>query len=149
MYSQTDLTNEVNDYLNSLDDNTQAVPSWITQDIVKNHSDLFGSDKDFALLCVYGHVRRTVTSAMGRYKLKPEEPNPLQMELDLKPGYKRLQKRYLVDRDGEQVGVPVEMLTDEEINQKLGELESMAQGCFEHADELRRYRDARKYHSAA
>lgn len=59
------------------------------------------------------------------------------------PGFERLQTHYLVERDEERVAVRIDHLTDEEIEAKAKEQETMGRACFQHADELRRYGDLR------
>lgn len=43
----------------------------------------------------------------------------------------------------QQVGVPVDNLTHEEIDAKCAELLAMSDGCLEHVKELRRYMGGR------
>jgi hypothetical protein len=74
-------------------------------------------------------------------KMRPE-PAGNQQQLVM-PGFERLQTHYLVERDKERVAVRIDHLTDDEIEAKACEQETMGRACFQHADELRRYRDLR------
>lgn len=141
MYSQSELIEEIKAVIDALEDHQPAVASWIVQGIVSAHGDIQGTDKDFYVLCAFGHVRTAVREVFRRYRVAPdEEPDP---QL-IMPGFERLQKRYLVERDGDQIAVPIEQLTDQEIDEKIAELERMAAGCKCHAEELRRYKGSRR-----
>lgn len=121
--------------------NETTEPEWLTHGIVQGHDKIEGADLDFYLCCAYGHVRSIVRKVVQRYK-----PDKDQREADrqlLFPGFKRLQKAYLVDREGRQLIVPSPRMTDDECLAKAEELDAMAVGCREHADELRRYVDLR------
>lgn len=148
-YSITDLTNEINEIVNAIPDTVPSDPRWISQTVINRHPDIQGSDKDFYLLTSFKGIRKEVTTAINKFKLDPEnEREPKQLEF-LMPGYKRVQRKYLVEIDGEQIAVPVADLTDDQIELKIKELESMSFGCIEHADELRRYRNSRNRNNAA
>lgn len=54
------------------------------------------------------------------------------------PGYARILTGYSIVRD-EPEWVPTEQCTDEELLAKADQLDAMARGAEEHADELRRY----------
>jgi len=140
MYSNNDIIDEIRGVIDALEDHQHGVPSWITQGIVSEHSEIEGADKDFYLLCAYAHVRTLVAKELNRFKVCPDSETDPQGVL---PGFKRLQKRYLVKRDGEQLAVPVGQLTDEEIDEKIGELGKMSAGLSEHMNELRRYKASR------
>ncbi len=116
-----------------------TAPSWVVQAIMLAHEGLHGTDKDFYLLCGYEHVRDVVRAVVRRRKLDDDGPDP-QLVL---PGFKRLQREYIVVRDGEQIIVPLSDMTREEGDQKISELRGMAEGCLNHADELDRWLDAR------
>ena len=60
------------------------------------------------------------------------------------PGFEHVQSHYLVQREGEDVGVPALQLTDDEIEAKAALYKSMGAACFAHAGELVRFKDWRK-----
>ncbi len=134
---QTDLRAEVEELIHSGIDAGQPMQAdWITHAVVERHPDLHGGDKDFYVTCAFGHVRNTVRQCLREWK--GDGPNtPEQLKL---PGYEHLQKAYLVDRENEQVIVPLPECTNGELMEKIGEYRRMADGCIKHADELERYR---------
>lgn len=58
-------------------------------------------------------------------------------------GFEHLQDYYVVKRNGEWVGVPLEDMTDEELDQKAHHHEAMGNSLANHADELLRYQSLR------
>jgi len=115
-----------------------VAPDWVTQEIVSHHDAGDGPDSDWFLFHAFRHVRNMVREVLRRYTLDPEtaaHPDP-QMVL---PEWERIQRRYLNIRNGEPVIVAIEAMTAEEGEAKAQELERMGRGCFEHAQELRRY----------
>lgn len=108
--------------------------NWLTHFIVQRHSGIKGKDTEWYQLCAYEHVRDTVRQSIGRYRPEVETRRDV-----LLPGFEYLQNAYLVEREKEQVVVPINQLTNKEITSKITEYEKMADGCVKHADELRRY----------
>jgi hypothetical protein len=113
--------------------------TWLTHAVVASHGEIPDDGSGYHELCTYAHTRDSVRRVLRRYEVKEEGPDP-QVAL---PGFERLQTAYLVTRDKEQVIVPIDQLTDVEIDAKCTELDAMAKGCLQHADELRRYKAAR------
>jgi hypothetical protein len=60
------------------------------------------------------------------------------------PGYEHLQTHYAVRRDGTPVGVPISLMTDQELEAKLQEYEKMGSSCFAHAREIAEYLENKK-----
>jgi len=97
------------------------------------------TDSDFALACAHHAIGDIVGRIVRKVKQsEDEEPDP-QLVL---PGYKRLQQRYAVERDGEPCLVRLEMMTRPEVRAKALTLRGFAQGALEHADELDAWADA-------
>lgn len=135
--TQNDLMNEVQEIIERfISEGKSIAASWVVQAIVKSHPDVSGADANWYILCGYEHARDSVRQVLRRYK--PSEEGP--QEQVVLPGFERLQKAYLVDRGNEQTIVPVQDLTDAEIEAKEIELEIMGRGCYQHRDELKRYR---------
>ena len=133
--TQADLEKEVEALIVSRIEKKEPSPTgWVTHTIVGNHREIEGADKDWYLLNAYENVRNTALRVARRYKGGPETQQEMQF-----PGYTRLQRAYTVERDGESAIIPTEQLSHEEIKAKIAELEAMAAGCIEHAEELRRY----------
>lgn len=146
MYSQSDLFVEVCKIIDdTVDKGQQTQASWIATSVITKHPEITGNDSDFYTLCAREHVRDTVRSALRRYKPQAGDSDP---NLVL-PGFKRLLKAYPIEREGDQVIVPIDQLSDPELDAKINELRAMGEGCFEHADELTRYKGQRKTPTAA
>lgn len=141
--NDTNLDKEVREFYDSVIDlNGDMSNSWIVTSIVRKHSSIAGEDRgwyeDCAMLAVWDAVNRHVR----RMKASEEAPGVEQAELF--PGYKRLQRRYVVNRHGEQKIVLVENLTDDEIDAKIQEHEVQSAGHLLHAEELRRFKSERR-----
>ena len=134
MYSLKELDGEISQACDELVTNGQTPKSWVTEYVMKAHSQVFGVDADMALCC----MRETVASHVNKHfsKLKAAEEGKPQMPL---PGFERLQRRYVITRDNQQTIVSVYDMTDEELEEKAEEMQAMAKGCLKHADELRRF----------
>lgn len=118
------------------------VANWITHTIVGRHEPEIGRDAEFWRYCGYSTVRDAVRRHInGRAGDRPER-DERQLRL---PGYEHLQAYYIVKRKrlGE-VGVPIQQMTDQEFDEKIGRYEAMGANCMAHAEELRRYKDARR-----
>lgn len=142
MYSFAEVQREIAAKIEWLKDNNGPVlhPDWITQAVMADHADVDGKDADFHLCCSRAQVRNEVRQQLNKFKPQ-ETPTATQLVLE---GFERLQHYYLVPRDGEQVAVRIDELSDEEIDAKAEEQETMGRACFQHADELRRYKDLRR-----
>lgn len=141
-YSTKDLQAEIARKIEWLKYNNGATlhPDWITQQVLSDHPDITGADKEFYTCCSRAQVREETRRQLNRYRAKAEAEPDSQLTLD---GFTRLQQYYLVDRDQTQVAVRVDDLTDDEIDEKVDELQGMGRGCFEHADELLRFKELR------
>lgn len=64
-------------------------------------------------------------------------------------GFEHLQTGYTVERDGERVLVPIDVLSDEELASRAAEYDAMAEGCKLHAKEIRAYIRSRDGERAA
>jgi len=137
MYTYKDLTAEITDKVEAfLTANRVCHPDWVTEALMQDHADLSGGDEECALFSMRANFRNEVRRHINRFKLTPELAADPQLVL---PGFRRLQMAYLVTRDSQQVAVPVQSLTNVEIEAKCIELVSMSNGCLEHVEELRRY----------
>lgn len=112
--------------------------SDLVRSVVDEHLDLAGQDSEFARRCVEWTIEQHVRKFFNLFKAKPvdtERPLP-GME-----GFKRLQKAYLLPREGEQKIVLLHAMTEEEMTEQSKMYRTMGAGCYEHADELDRFRD--------
>jgi len=145
MYSQNDLANEIHELIATTVNNDQVVAAgWIAQAIFNKRQDITGGDADFYKAKAWDAVRADVRQALNRYKSKPEEDQQLVL-----PGYRYLQKAYMVERNQEQAVVPISQMTDEEIIARVAEYQRMADGCMKHAEELMGYLSRRQIRGAA
>lgn len=141
-YSGSDLLAEIRRCIDTKIEAGQPVPAgWVATEVAAAHANIIGPDAEFHFYCTRNHVRDQVTKALKHYKCELTKEADPQLVL---PGYERLQRAYSILRDGEDVIVPIDALTDEKVELKAAELEAMAAGALKHADELRRYRRKRK-----
>lgn len=91
----------------------------------------------------FRNVRDMVVRKMNDLKMKDEEAAPAQLPF---PGFEaqHLQWGYQVRRDGREMNVPIEQLTDGELAGKAEEYRKMGQACYAHAAELDRFIEWRK-----
>jgi hypothetical protein len=147
--TQNELEQEIRGTIDRTIDAARAMPTaWIVQKVVENHHPPGSEVLPFDRLCAYGHVRYTVRQVVRRNRSASDDDDdavddfgePRQQTL---PGFTHVQKEYVINRNGEGQVVLTEEMTYAEIGTKIEEIETMGQGCFDHARELRRYRDKR------
>lgn len=139
MYLISDIDSEIAKKADELVTNGQLPKVWLVQAVMKNHAQIVGKDADMAICCMNDTVSRRVNKYFSTIKASEEEKP--QMPL---PGFERLQRRYVINRNEEQTIVSVYDMTDAELEGKAKEMDSMAEGCYAHADELRRFKDERQ-----
>lgn len=141
MRSTTDVTREIRGMVQERISAGEVIRvDWFTSEILALKSQIEGHDADFYIACGVDFIKDTVKRCIGDYKPKAEAVASAQIVMD---GFTHLQKAYTVDREGETVLVPVDLLSDGEIEARASELEEMARGCIAHARELRGYQRAR------
>lgn len=141
MYSENDLLNEVRAVREARLAAHQPVPkSWLVQAVLAQHTGIEGDDKDFYVCCAYAKVADTVRKVINQHKLN-DDGAATEPTLD---GFEHVQRSYLVDRDGEPVEVPTDLLTDAELLAKADMLDKFAFANRAHAVELRRYVGTRR-----
>ena len=121
----------------ALENDRDVVAAWVAHQVIREHQNIDGDDKDFWLTVGSREIRSAVQKAVSAYKIKPDADEP-DAQL-LMPGFRHLQRAYLVGRQGEQTVVRIERMADHELVAKAGELHVMAAGCVEHASEITRY----------
>jgi hypothetical protein len=135
MRSKTDVTREIRSLVQDrIAAGVIVRVDWFTAEILAMKCNVSGEDADFYIACGADVIRDTVKRCIGDYQ--PQATTSPQLVMD---GFDHLQKAYTVDREGERVLVPVDLLTDQEIEARAAELEEMARGCIAHARELRGY----------
>ena len=138
MFSEKELIAEVAERVESgLEEGRPVQAASLANAVISRHERIEGRDKDFYLTCAWSHVRVVVRQVLRRYKGEPEVEPDRQIVM---PGFKRLQRGYLLERDKESVLVRIDQLTHAELDEKAEEYERMGEGCRLHALELRRYK---------
>lgn len=138
MYTLSELTREIEKTIEYFETQNERRlhPDWITQSVIDSHPDIEGDDSDFYRCVSRAGIRDQVRQRLNRYKAKPEVEVDPQLVLE---GFERLQKRYLITEDGEQVAIRIQDLSSIQRRAKASELRAMGAGCYQHADELDRY----------
>ena len=138
-YSTSDLMAEIRhahdeingqSYISKSDLMNFVMAKWPT---APSSRDLF-----FRFDSVGNAVDRFIRSVKKRWD-EGEADQPDLPEVQVKPGFKHLQEKYVITRDGEQGIVTLEGMNLKEIEAKAREHERWAEGHLAHADELRRY----------
>lgn len=129
---QTEIEGLVQRAINS---GSTVAAAWITQTVMLAHGNVAGSDADWLIANARRHVRASVQKVISRYKASEQDGDP-QMVLE---GFERLQKAYLIEREGDQLIVPITQMTAPELMARAFEYRRMAAGCEEHAREIERY----------
>lgn len=112
---------------------------WLALEVLENYSDLHGEHADY----YKAMARRFIDGTAKRVIGKLEKANPGQTEFTME-GYEHLQMAYPLKREGELMLVPVEQASDDELEDRAREYESMAEGALAHAAEIRRYIQLRR-----
>jgi hypothetical protein len=117
--------------------------NFVAHAICQKHTEGLaeGEHKDFWLHCGYDKTRAAVTRRINkRAGIKTDEGDEAQPRL---PGYEHMHPYYVVRRNGDDVGVHVDEMTDEEIDKKIASIERMGRSNFDHAREFKRYKRER------
>ncbi len=118
------------------------VARWIAHTICTDHSGALikgTDDADFWQHTGYAHTRKMVTERINKRCAGPKkEQGNGQLAL---PGFERehLQDYYMVERDGEEIGVCVIDMADAELEAKAKHHEAISATNAAHAREIRRF----------
>lgn len=138
------LRQEINQMLDALAERSAIWDAKsIAHAICNNHAEALddSEDADFWRHTGYRHTRKTVTEIINKRAGDRPEQDGGQLKL---PGYEHLHAYYVVSRGGEDVGIPIHDMTDDEIEAKAATYRNMASACYAHADELDRFRTLRR-----
>lgn len=134
---QNDIRNEIRAVIDQRVSERETVQmSWLVRQVLHDHG--IGPAIDFPSYCAHETVWRETREVLRKMKGDEAEAGEQDRQAVL-PGFVRLQRRYVVERDNEQVVVPLELMADGEVSAKATELRSMAEGCLLHASELEDY----------
>lgn len=119
----------------------EVAMEWAVHEIIMKQGSITGDGVEFYRLCAREHCYRIVKSVVDKYKGDETTEDKQQILL---PGFDYLQVAYTVHRNDEIILVPIELLTDEEIDARALEFEKQAEGLNAHAEELRIYKLKRR-----
>jgi len=127
----------------------ELVPTFITKALIDGHiGGLARANEHTPFFEHYTH--KGVRNDVGKYLAKKfgdtAGEGGKQLVLD---GFEHLQRYYIIKRDGVEVPVLFEQITDEEFRAKAKMLRRRGAACYAHADEIERYIDLRKPAAAA
>ncbi len=135
-----DIQKEVSAIVEAKIDAREVVRStWLIHEVIGRHQLPECNESAWFFCCAREALAKVVRDVVQSYKPSKDDPDP-QMVF---PGFERLQRGYLVTRDGEQAVVCTLDLTDVEIDAKAADLQRMGIGCFRHRDELLRFKTER------
>lgn len=135
MKSKTEVTREIRRIVQErIDAGVIVRVEWLTTEIMAMKDKIEGEDADFYIACGVDFIKNTVSRVIGDYAPKPKQDVQIVMH-----GFDHLQKAYTVLRDEQVTLVPVTMLSDDELESRAQEYETMAKGCIAHAKEIRAF----------
>lgn len=109
--------------------------AWLVHAIVSAHKKQ--TDDEYNDLASYELASNAVRLVTQKYKRGDTDPSQLSFTVD---GVERIQEAYIIPRDGVGWFVPIDRLTQGEIDAKLTELAAMRDGAAEHHEQLLRFR---------
>ena len=145
-----EIRTKINAKLSALED--QGMPwhaTWIAHAICHDHEDGLSDheDSDFWKWGGYKSTRDLTRRCVNERASIDRAGDKKEAQPNL-PGFDHLQQYYMVDRNGDELGVPIFQMTDAEVEAKSAQLRTMGEACFAHADELMRFKDWRRLHTA-
>lgn len=112
-------------------------PVWIAHSVCLQHEAALieGADKLFWLHAGHLVARKAVLERVRQVAGVSVEQGA-QPRL---PGFDHLQTHYIVTRDGDEIAVPTDLLSDGELRGIATRIDAMAETCKAHAREVRRF----------
>lgn len=124
----------------------ELVPAFITHEIITKHEPGLARTNEhtefFKYYAYKGH-RKDVGAYIAKVFGDTDDDEQKKLELVL-PGFEHIQRRYVVKRNGEDVAVHPNDLSDPEIDAREQLLRRRGRTCFAHADELKRFKALRR-----
>jgi len=149
MSYESKLKAEINTSLVQLHANQRdIIPQFVASQIVHDHKRGLpaGENGDFWLHCGYSKTREMVTRCINRCFGGSRSNNGKSAAL---PGFDHLQSYYVVRRNGLEIGLPIDRLTESELAAKAKQHRSNGLTNLAHASELERYVSIRDQSEAA
>jgi len=103
--------------------------------------EIEGDGADLYTICAHETVAQIVKKAVGRYDA-PDSQTPLLA------GFEQLRIAYPVHRGGDHVLVPINQMTDDEIDARCAQWQSAADGYIKHIEEMQTYKREREIQRA-
>lgn len=148
-FTHSDLYSEVKDLIRPQIENEEIVnAAWVIPLMEKKHPmprTWRGRHADARRIAYREHVRDLARRIVREFK---KTETDIESSLVL-PGFKFVQRSYQIDRDNEPTVVPINQMTDREIEEKRDEHYRMSDGHRSHGDELDRYLAIRRAAGAA
>lgn len=111
----------------------------VLSQILALRADVTGKDAHYYISHASKDICAEIRRCINRYNdIQPSAEAQLVMS-----GYENLRVAYSVARYGEQALVPLELMTDEEIDGRAEHIDAVAKTCRIHAQELRLYKRRR------
>lgn len=134
------LRAEINATLDGLETAGEPlVAAWVTHSVCGKHSEGLAANEhaQFWQHGGYRTVRNEVRLCINERRGDRADRKATQSWL---PGFDHLQPYYMVERNGDEIGVPTPDLTDDELDGKAALYRRMGAACYAHADEIERYK---------
>lgn len=144
-YTDSDLVTDINTEIDALRASNKDTidPAVVAFRVFDGYREGFASGDTravaFARHTSYAAVRKLATTCLNKLEPEPDEDgSATQARL---PGFEtdRLQSYYVNERNGTKVAVRIDLMTDEEVEQKAAHYSSNARQLNAHAAELMRY----------
>jgi len=134
--TEQELMHSINSIIETrIEQKQTAELPWVAREAVLLYPER--GQSEFDVLCHYGYCRKLASDALRNMRREDDKLLKDEAQYSLAfPGYKRLQRRYSIERNRVQMAVPTELLTHEERLFKSKELRSMGFGVLQHADEM-------------
>jgi hypothetical protein len=149
-FTHSDLYSEVKDLIRPEVESERIVDAdWVIPVMEKKHPmprTWRGVHAEARRIAYREHIRDLARGIVREFKKKETNPD---RDTPLLPGFKFVQRSYQIDRSDKPMVIPIDQMTDQEIQEKADELDRMADGCRAHAAELRRYLGIRQADRAA
>lgn len=117
-----------------INDNQPVQLAWVVHEFVRSHDRISGEDVDLYRTALYTLVRDRSKRMIKKYD-SGDEPE----QAELLPGHEHLRVAYSITRDGEQILVPIDLCSNDELLTRATEFEKSAKGLRSHAKELKTY----------
>lgn len=110
--------------------------SFFTAQAMNEFGDIEGPGADFYTICTLETLTKIVKEAVGKYD-KPGEDTPTLH------GFEHLKIAYPLHRGGDHLLVPIDQMTDDEIDARCAQFQESADGYLKHIEEFQTFKRER------